>query len=144
MKTAILSLVLISSTVFTLPAFAKDSMHLVCAGFMKENSDSDNYGISIIFDEYRSGAETRTEVLSSVFAGKFYQGINSNSDWGQKQRIIIASKENAKNIFFRGQYQVVNEDGTYKLNLIGNLNLEANGARGESISTTLDCVNISN
>ncbi len=43
--TAILGLVLISSTVFTAaPAFARDSGHLVCAGYMKQTK----YEIQII------------------------------------------------------------------------------------------------
>lgn len=147
--TATLSLVLISSTVFTAaPAFARDSTHLVCAGYMKETkyTDPDNYGISIIFDEARSGSDTRAEMLSSVFAGELYQGIKEDSNWGDRQDITIAAKDDAKKIFFKGKYQVIlnNKTGKSQLKLDGQLNLEADGSVGEAISTTLTCVDISN
>ncbi len=147
--TAILGLVLISSTVFTAaPAFARDSAHLVCAGYMKQTKyvDPDNYGISIIFDEARSGADTRAETLSSVFAGELYQGIKADSNWGDKQEIMIAAKDDAKKVFFKGQYQVVsnNKTGKSQLKLDGQINLVADGSAGETISTTLKCVDISN
>ena len=143
---AILGVVLISSTAFNAaPLFARDSMHLVCAGFMEQEPGPSNYGISVIFDEYRSDGSIRNESLSSVFAGNLYQGINIDSDWGEKQSITIASKADSKYIFFKGQYQVIsNTNGKYELTLVGQMNLEPDGSAGEDISTTLGCVDISN
>ncbi|GEM_PF-4253224 len=144
----LLGLVLFSSTVFTsAPVFARDSLHVVCAGYLNMNMkqiNSDNYGISIILDEFRSGADSRAEMLSSVFAGKLYQGINANSNWGDKQDITITAKDDAKKIFFKGQYQVVFINSMLQLKLDGQINLEADGSLGEVISTNLKCVDISN
>ena len=147
--TANFGIVLLSLTVFTaVPAFARDSKHLVCAGYMKNINtvDSNNYGISVIFDEGRSGADTRAEMLSSVFAGELYQGIKANSNWGDKQDIAITAKGDAKKIFFKGKYQIVsdNKTGDTQLKLDGQINLNADGSAGEVISTTLNCVDISN
>lgn len=144
-----MSLVLVSSTILTaVPAFAHDSQHLVCAGYMKKTKyvDPDNYGISIILDEGRAEAGTRSETLSSVFAGQFYQGIKADSNWGDMQDIAIAAKDDATKTFFKGKYQVVtnNTSDESQLKLEGRIHLRADGSAGEVISTTLNCVDISN
>ena len=109
----------------------------------------DNYGIGIFFDEFRSGPDTRTEVLSTVFGTRFYQGKKSNTDWGKRQSISINAQNGAKGKFFVGTYQVINaSEENYKLSLVGDIvidfDVDGTPVAFQDISTVLNRVNISN
>lgn len=134
----------------SVPAIARDSSHFVCSGFMTSQPGPDNYGISIQVDEYRAAyGDTRAELLSSVWAGNLYQGIrlNENNGIAFSGEIVMASKSNAKEVFYAGTYKLAQDtEGKYLLKLDGQLNLNPKDASllKETVSTTLPCVNISN
>jgi hypothetical protein len=133
---------------FSAPAFARDSSHLVCSGFMAAKPDPDNYGISVQFDEGRSDdGSSRLETLSSVWQGSLFQGsrVNSKDGFGENGTITMAAKDDAKKIFYKGKYSLVAAGKGYKLSLKGLLNVDPSDASSpETISTTLPCVDISN
>ena len=133
------------------PAFARDSSHLICAGYMAAAPGPDNYGLSVQFDEARAeDGMNRLEILSSVWGGDLYQGsrLNINDGFGENGTIIMAQKDDPKKSFYQGSYNVVQDatTGNYILQLLGKLNLDPNDLSEipESISTTLPCINISN
>lgn len=153
MKISIKILVAVASiAAASTPAFARDSKHLICAGYMAAQPASDNYGIAVQFDEHRaSDGESRDEMLSTVWAGNLYQGtrLNKGDGLGKNGSIVMASKENSKNVFYEGTYSLVDGGtaGKYKMRLNGKLNLDPESSsinEGENISTTLNCVDISN
>lgn len=134
----------------TSPAFARDSAHLVCSGFMSSTPGNDNYGIAVLFDEYRAGdGQSRQEILSSVWQTDLYQGsrMNRNDGFGKNGSIVLAAKDDSKKIFFSGKYNLVQntKNQSYALQLNGRINLEPTAnAPTDKINTSLKCVNISN
>lgn len=130
------------------PAFARDSEHLVCTGYMAAQPDPDNYGLAIQFDDGRaSDGESRYEVLSSVWAGNLYQGseTNKSGDYPANHAIVLKARTgSAKTSFFRGTYSIT--EGGKKLVLKGLFNTDPTmpSSKPTAISTTLDCVDISN
>ena len=133
------------------PAFARDSSHFVCSGFMASEPGPDNYGISVQLDEARAGYDdARKEMLSSVWVGSLYQGIRINENNGVSfaGKIVLADKNNSQEVFFDGTYKLVQDTkGNYSLKLDGQLQLSPKDPafrKAESISTSLPCVNISN
>jgi hypothetical protein len=128
------------------PAFARDSTHLVCTGFMTKTPSPDNYGLAIQFDEHRNATgDGREEDLYAIWAGNLYQGVGvQKNDNGFAGDVTVADKNNGKNVFFQGSYAF--SGNLKKLTLKGKLSLDPTdeGAQPEALSTTLDCVNISN
>ena len=131
-------------TFTSIQAFARDSSHLVCAGYMSAEPGPDNYGIAIHFDESRgNGGMSRIEVLSAVWAGDLYQGtrINESFQFGANGQVVMSLKNDSNKVFYKGAYNLVKKAGAtgYDLQLKGELSL-----LGEKIDTTLSCVDISN
>lgn len=127
-------------------AFARDSSHLVCTGFVGE--DGDKYGIAILFDDTRaSDGESRNETLSTVWAGELYQGVRVNSDdLGRKGPITMTHKERSEQVFFSGEYELIQtRSGAYRLGINGEINLSPTTETSSSIpvATTLKCTDIS-
>ncbi len=143
-----LLLALLATT--SIPAFARDSRHFVCTGFMSAKPGPDNYGFAIQLDEGRaSDGVGRKEVLSSVWAGKLYQGsrLNKQLDVGQDGMIAMIAPGTKNKVFFTGHYNLMSDakTATYKLQLQGAFNTEpTNPASKESIATVLDCTDLSN
>lgn len=128
------------------PAFARDSVHLMCSGFMSAQRGPDNYGFSIQFDEHRSGAG-RVELLSAVWAGDLYQGSRATdgTELGKNGVIALRSKEDPRAVFFQGKYNLVKKGGVSQLALQGSMNLTPeDAATAEAVTTTLRCVDLSN
>ena len=134
------------------PALARDSSHLVCSGYMAAKPGPDNYGISVNFDEGRaSDGSARLEMLSSIWAGDLYQGqrINTADDFGKNGTVVLAAKQDATRVFYKGDYNLIKDGktGKYALHLKGQMNLDpsdSSAASFEPISTALPCVDISN
>jgi hypothetical protein len=141
---------LLALALLSLPAsaFARDSSHLVCSGFMAAKPDPDNYGISLQFDEGRSeDGNNRLETLSTVWQSNLFQGsrVNSKDGFGENGTITLAAKDDAKRIFYKGKYNLVATGKTYKLSLKGLLSVDPSDATSAvAISTNLPCVDISN
>lgn len=136
---------------FSASAFARDSAHLVCTGYMSATPGPNNYGISVQFDEMRAAdGENRVEMLSSVWAGDLYQGsrLNKTDGFGQNGMIVMSLKENSEAVFYKGSYNLVLLDAKtqkYNLQLSGQLNtVPSEPSLAETVTTTLNCVNISN
>ena len=134
-----------ASLLCSLPALARDSSHLICAGPITAR-----YQIAVQFDEARANGESRIEVLSSVWAGNLYQGsrINTGNGFGENGTVVMAAKNDPRKVFYRGRYNFVRdaESGGYKLQLKGKWNMSPvdSSAPFEFISATLDCSDISN
>jgi hypothetical protein len=144
-------LALIAVVVVSAPAFARDSSHLVCSGFMSSKAGPENYGVSIQLDEGRAADGTsRVEMLSSVWAGDLYQGqrLNKNDGFGQMGIIVMADKTALKNVYYKGAYDLLQDSktGKFSLQLRGLMNLEPASPHQmyETIKTTLKCTDISN
>lgn len=135
---------------FSATVFARDSSHLVCTGYMSSEPDPNNYGFAVQFDESRSGASNRLEMLSSIWGGNLYQGLrlNKKDEFGKNGTVVMAAKEDSKKVFYKGAYNMIKnaKTGNYDLELLGQLNLDPTGPSSifESISTKLECVDISN
>lgn len=131
-------------------AFARDSAHLICAGYLAATPGPDNYGFAVQFDESRADdGESRNEMLSTVWAGKLYQGVrlNSNDDFGKNGTILMAAMAGKNAIFYKGTYNIIqnSKNYRYKLKLKGQLNTNpADVLSVQNVSTTLNCKDISN
>jgi hypothetical protein len=143
----VLAIVILSAV----PALAHDSAHLVCMGYMTATPGPNNYGISVQFDEMRaSDGASRVETLSSVWAGDLYQGsrLNKTDGFGQNGTVVMTLKGNPKAAFYKGSYNLVLLDAEtqkYDLQLKGQLNtVPSQPSMAEAVSTTLNCVNLSN
>lgn len=117
---------------------------------MSSEPDPNNYGFAIQFDESRAaGGSNRLEMLSSIWVGNLYQGsrLNEEDEFGKKGTVVMAAKDDPKKIFYKGAYNmIVNaKTGNYDLELEGQLNLNPTDPSSfESISTKLQCIDISN
>lgn len=144
--------ILFTLALTSIPALARDSSHLICAGFMAATPGSDNYGFAVQFDESRAeSGESRNEMLSTVWAGKLYQGVrlNNNDDFGKNGTISMAAANSTSEIFFKGSYELIQSRASksypYKLKLKGQMNLSPSDALSlQQVSTTLNCLDISN
>lgn len=146
-----MKIALVLSLLCAVPAVARDSSHLICAGYMTAEPGPDNYGFAVQFDESRArDGESRLEVLSTVWAGNLYQGrrINSNHGFGENGTVVMTGKANANETLYNGSYNIIKDakTGDYQLELKGDFNTTPGNSLPpvEQISTTLNCVNISN
>lgn len=148
MKTFIIFVVFAAASV---PALARDSSHLICAGYMAAAPSPDNYGFAVQIDESRADdGASRNEMFSTVWAGNLYQGVrlNSDDDFGKNGTILMTAADDTNVIFFKGSYNVIQSSSKkfrYKLKLKGQLNTNPTDALSvQNVSTTLNCVDISN
>ena len=148
-------IVLFAFAVASAPALARDSAHLICAGYLAAAPGLDNYGFAVQFDESRADdGESRNEMLSTVWVGKLYQGVrfNSNDDFGKNGTILMVAAVGTNTFFFNGTYNIIQSGNSsssknyrYKMKLKGKLNTNpADVLSVQNVSTTLNCMDISN
>ena len=136
-------------------ALARDSLHYVCAGYEDPSQPGpDNYGFAIIYDEARGATvqdgglavQTRTQTLSTVWAGAFYQAHILERDFDHGT-VALADPSRKDKIFFSGTFQFIESDsGGATMRLKGKLytNPGDGSIAPDPISTMLKCANISN
>jgi hypothetical protein len=107
----LITLLLSSSLVMTVPGLAKDFLREVCIGFVTLDSPTPPKTVetlALVYDDHRSGADKRKITVSISQAGgnRIYQGTNISD--GIVTSLKIANVDDPKDVLFDGTVEYVN------------------------------------
>jgi hypothetical protein len=134
-RSRIITLLLSSSLVLTIPTLAKDFLREVCIGFVTLDSPVPLKTLEklvLVYDDHRSGADKRKITVSISQAGgnRIYQGTNISD--GIVTPLKIANVDDPNDILFDGTVEYISGG----IELVGKY-FPAGNPKGMTIKTTL-------
>lgn len=149
MKFLKLGTLAVMAILLSLPAVAKDTRHMVCAGYGVKKEGPDNYGIVFVIDNQRApNGVDRTETVSTIWNGEHLSGNNSHdsNEFAKNGYVILLSSTDESRVYFEGSYKLVfGKKKAPKLRVVGQRWLTPGDMKtAEPVDTMLSCIDYSN